>query len=165
MLVRRGAVLVMTLFCLVLAGCGGGGGSSSPPASNVAMVTLSVQGTTGTIGAVDVTVDLPAGVTVASDASNNYVVSSGVLTAVGSASNSIVVGRFIPATATTPAKVRIAVINSVGFAAGEFLTMKCDIAPGTTPQASGFSVEPGASVIDGAGQALPGASVVLAVTL
>ncbi|HEY6838933.1 MAG TPA: hypothetical protein VI389_09340, partial [Geobacteraceae bacterium] len=141
-------------------------GLSSPVGANAAVVTLSVQGTATTVGGVQTTVDLPAGVTVAADASNNYAVSNGVLTPLGAtASGSLVAAQFVPATATTPAKVRIGLINVPGFAPGEFLSIKCDIAPGSTPQASGFSVEPGASVSDSAGHPVSGASVTLSVRL
>ncbi len=164
--VRFTILPLLAFFMAGLAGCGGGGGLSSPAGTNTAVVTLSVQGTISSLGGVDVIVDLPAGVTVAADASNNYAVSSGVLTPQGTAANSsLVAGRFIPATATSPAKVQIGLINSVGFMPGKFLTMKCDIAPGTTPQASGFSVESGASVIDSTGRPVSGASVTLSVRL
>ena len=90
-------VLLMTLFILIsLTACGGGGGGDAAPPSTKAIVTISTSGTlpAGTkIGGIQVTVNLPAGVTAKaslySAGSSTMVTDTGVITASGTAAGSI----------------------------------------------------------------------------
>lgn len=142
--------LIVFLVSLSLAGCGGGGDSSGAAATvqaTKAMLTLSTQGTvppSTQIGGIEVTVNLPAGVTVkASPSPSNaaiLVTDANVVTAVGSAAGAEVVQA--TAAANTPSAVTIMIAKSGGFPAGDFAFVSCDIASGvtTTPAAADFSL-------------------------
>jgi hypothetical protein len=123
------SLLIFALALTTFSACGGGGGggSSTPPPfqPTTAVLTLStaVTGTipaNTTINGYDVTINLPAGVTVRST------------TATGAAAGAAITS------AGTTGKVRIVIANASGFSAGEFSTMNCDIAPGSYPTASDF---------------------------
>lgn len=129
---------VIIIFCLVtlaavLAGCGsGGGGSSSGGTSSTtatqAVVTISTE-ESGTVSSlpiigIEVTLALPPGVTVSADASGQT--ESGIVKASGVAAGASIIGNYTPATATTPGTVKIVVIKSTGFGAGEFVTVTCN---------------------------------------
>jgi hypothetical protein len=132
-------LLVLYSAMALISGCGGGGGSSAPPTT--AIVKLSTSGTlpSGTlIGGIDVTLILPASVTVKSTTPPET--DGGVVTASGVAGGSLVVGNYSAATSTLPGKVRIGLVNATGFGTGEFATVNCDIAAGNTPTAGGFSL-------------------------
>ncbi len=135
-------VLILSLF--VISGCGGSGGDDppTPVQPTTAVVTLMSQGA-GTIHGIGVTVALPAGVTVKAspDPTNSSVMvtDAGVVAASGAAAGA---GTNILATytATPSGKVAIHVANAAGFATGEFVTIMCDIAAGSSPAATDFSV-------------------------
>ncbi len=135
-------VLILSLF--VISGCGGGGDGDDPPTPvqpTTAVVTLMSQGA-GTINGIDVTLELPAGVTVKAtpDATNPSVMvtDTGVVTASGTADASTnIIATY---TATPSGVVAIHVTNAAGFAPGEFATVTCDIAVGSLPVATDFSV-------------------------
>jgi len=113
-----------------------------------AVVTLSTAVTgaippTTTINGYDVTITLPAGVTVkASPDSVNpaiLVTDPNVVTAVGSASGSTIDAVYTAAAGGLPATVKVHVISASGFSAGDFCTITCDIATGSNPLASDFA--------------------------
>ena len=138
--------LLMVLFGIIsLSGCGTGGGGESTPAPQPTTVVLkmSTQGTlpSGTqIGGIDVTIALPTGVTVKSVTSPPET-DSGVVVASGLAvANSTVLSTYTAATSASSGKVRVLLANSNGFGTGEFMTIHCDIASGSTPTASDFSL-------------------------
>jgi uncharacterized membrane protein YfcA len=120
--------LIFALSLTMLTACGSGGGSSSTPPPfqpTTAVLTLStaVTGTipaNTTINGYDVTINLPAGVTVKGT------------TAIGAAAGATIIS------AGTTGKVRIVIANASGFSAGNFSTMNCNIAPGSYPTASDF---------------------------
>jgi hypothetical protein len=98
------------------------------------------------IGAVDLTLNLPANVSVKAtpDASNpsilvadqGAVVLSGTAAAAGI---TIHIATYTPAAGAEPSKVRIVLANSAGFGMGEFATVNCDIASGF-PRTTDFTV-------------------------
>lgn len=106
-----------------------------------ALLKLSTQGTLAggsSIGGVEVTVNLPAGVTVKGDTNGTLagvVTTSGVVPA-----GSLVQARYIPASGTDQGSIKIALIEATGFGIGEIVTITCDIAAGKTVQASDFSL-------------------------
>jgi hypothetical protein len=127
---------MVALFCLlallILGGCGGGGSSDTTPPSQAtpaatkAIVKLSSVGTlpTGTqLKGVAVTVKLPAGLSVATDASGAVV--TGAVTTSGVAAQWNPVATYAPATHT------LQVIIAGNFGVGEFATITCDIASGS----------------------------------
>jgi len=131
---------LIRLFCLpaviALAGCGGGGSNNASvpvaPATK-AIVRLSSQGTLpqgSQLSGIDVTITLPKGVSLKTDA--NGQVAAGVVTLSGVAVQSGTVATpvlsYTPATATTLATLRIT-FGTSNFGTGEFATINGDIAP------------------------------------
>jgi len=127
------------------AGCGGGGGGNTPPPPQpttavVKIYTTAIDPATS-IGAADVTLRLPAGVTIdaVQHPVNNLILVAdvGVVvpsgSATGSSADEIV---YSP----TTAEVFVKVISVNGFSVGEFVTVNCKVATGSFPKESDFSV-------------------------
>jgi hypothetical protein len=109
---------------------------------------------------VNVTLDLPSGVTVLADANGS--VSASVLLAGGAAAgNSLTSAMYTAASGTTPGKVHLALISTTGFSAGHFLAVTCIVAPGVTPTFGSSLLEPGAHVVNANGTDISGATVTL----
>ncbi len=127
------------------------------------LLTLSTSGAGSQIGGIDVTVQLPAGVTVKS--TNAPETDAGVVVASGvAAANSVVTGTYSPAVGATPGTVRVVLVNGNqdGFGDGEFVTITCELAAGVSPTASDFSIM--SSIVgDLTGNAVAGVSVTTAV--
>ena len=143
-LMRRFLLLLAVSFAMF--GCGGGGSGGVAPTK--AVLTVSLQGTlaAGTsIGAVDLTVTLPAGVT-AKVKAGTFETADGVVVASGNGLGSIVVGNYTVAAATAPGTIRIGLLSANGITTGEILTLNLDIS-GAAPSISGFSTT-GLSVRD-----------------
>ncbi len=108
-----------------------GGNISTVPIPSAGMLKMSSSGASLLIGAIDVTVKLPAGVTVGADPNTGEVTSGGVIKVSGVAAvgnNSLTLAKFTPASGD----LHIAMVNTAGFGAGEFVTIKFDLAPGRT---------------------------------
>lgn len=146
---KKSAYLMIACSLFLITACSGGGGGGVTKAD----VTLASSGT-GTIYGIDVTVNLPAGVSLKS--SNPPVTDAGVVTPSGAAQNgTIAAALYTAATGTYPARVRVLIASPNGFSAGDFCTVKADIAPGYSPSATDFTIESflasdgSGSVIDG----------------
>ena len=155
--------MALLLTVIATAACGGGGGGTSAEQPTKAIVKLSVTGAASQLGGVDVTLSLPAGVTVKSttaqpETDNGVVVASGQ-----AAANSLVASTY---TAGWPGIVHIVLVNgnTNGFGTGEFATITCDLASGNEPSASDFTVQ-SSSVNDINGSSISGAAVTVGVTL
>jgi len=160
-------VLISSLVSIsVVTGCGGGGGaggSTPPPATPTkAVVKISTIGSPSAMPLIGVqaTLHLPAGVTVKASANapqtdTNVVVASG-----NSVPADLVFGVYSSGSGTVNAYVA----KAAGFASGEFATVNCDIAAGTSPTASAFSVSD-LIVSDALGKLITGLSPSLSVTL
>jgi len=101
-----------------------------PPTSGV--LKLATSGTANTIGAIDVTVDLPAGIKVAADPVSGEA-AAGVVAISGAANvgdGKLTLSRFTPAGSGTPAQLHIIVINAAGFGPGEFVTIRFELDTG-----------------------------------
>lgn len=137
--------LLMAMFGIIsLSGCGAnpGGGSTATSQPTSAVIKVSTQGTltSGTqIGGLDITVTLPTGVSVKS-VTNPPETDSGVVVTSDAAANSTVLSTYAVATSASTGKVRVLLANTGGFGTGEFMTIHCDIASGSTPTASGFGL-------------------------
>jgi len=123
-------LLPVSVVVIVSVNCGGSGGNNGAGSgenngAHQAVLKLSTTGTGMTIAAIDVTVQLPADVTYHDAAP------SGVATA---ANPLIAVNPNVPGT------VHIGMITVAGFGTGEFFTMNCDIAGGSTPSAADFLI-------------------------
>jgi hypothetical protein len=158
---------VMLLMSLLLfAGCnsggnsGGGGVAQQPTKATVKIAVAGTLPVSSTIGGVDLSLTLPTGVTVKSSIGSlsALVPDAGTVAASGvAASNSKVYAVYTAAARTVQGTVRILLANTTGFAAGEFVTVKCDIASGNTPTTTDFSTS-GAKFVDGNGKAITGLS-------
>jgi hypothetical protein len=141
------SLLILVLSLSLLSACGGGGGGATLTQPTKAVVTLStsVTGTippATTINSYNVTITLPAGVSVKSTV-NPPETDANVVTASGKAAGASIIGVYTEATGTFPATVKLSVvkvdpITGAGFDPGEFCTVTCDIAAGHYPVASNF---------------------------
>ena len=130
------AMLLMTT--TLLAGCGGGGGGGAAPAGPTkAVLTLSVAGVlpaNTAIGIVDVTIELPDGVTAGAPA----------VTAGSNVQTPFEFSLYTAASGSDPAtlKVTIGANTDPGFPAGVFATVVCDLNK-TAPAATDFQFASG----------------------
>lgn len=130
------AMLLVTT--TMLAGCGGGGGGGAAPAGPTkAVLTVSVAGTLPadtTIGLVDVTIELPDGVTAGGAA----------LTASNTIQAPFEFALYTAASGSNPAtlKVTIGAGTDPGFQPGVFATVVCDL-NSTAPAATDFQFKSG----------------------
>jgi hypothetical protein len=144
------AIVVIT----AVSACGGnsgGGSTTSPPATSPtdtlppaqptkAVLKLSTSNTTTDIAGLDVTIALPDGVIVKST-TNPPETDAGIVVASGqAAANSLVEATYTATSGTSPAKVRVALVNTYGFGPGEFATITCDLVANAHPASSDFSV-------------------------
>lgn len=111
------------------------------------------------VGAVQISIALPTGVTPSVVTGND---ASGSVNASGNASSgSLALSTYDVATRTlTPGT-----ISGAGFVSGEFLTITCSIAPGTTVSATDFPPQATVIVIsDLSGNSIPGATSPISLT-
>ncbi len=132
-------VLGMFMTLWALTACGHKSSSTPvetppPPAAPTSgSVKLSATGA-GSIGGLDLMINLPAGVTVTTADQTTGEVAAGVVSASGVAAgaNTLADAKFIPETATTPAQLHIVMVNPSGFGEGEVITIKFNIAQDAT---------------------------------
>lgn len=144
-----GKMLILVLMLSLFSACGGDSSTdnTSVPPPTKATVTLSSVVTDTVppdtiIAGYEVTITLPAGVTVKTSPSstdNPPPIEAGVLTA--AAADSFLYGVYSAATASSPGTIRIFAIslNANGFSVGDFATVNGDIASGYRPKAEDFS--------------------------
>jgi hypothetical protein len=126
-------------------GGGGGGGAAVAPRPTTAVLNLSTANPGGLpantiITGYDVTITLPAGVTVKSTTPPE--VDDGVATVTGAAAaapGSSIAAVYSPAAGVDPAKVRIIIANGNGFSAGAFCKITCNIDAGSAPSKADFA--------------------------
>ena len=116
-----------------------GGGSNQTgatitpvPTPTSGVLKLSTGGTSAIIGAIDVTITLPAGITIASDPATGETL-AGVVKVSGvasSAGGTLATGRFTPASVGSAATLRVNILNAAGFGLGEFATIRFDLETG-----------------------------------
>ena len=141
-------MLLLLISVLSFTACGGGcgGNDSQPPTKATVKIMASGSLSTGTlIAGVDVTLNLPAGVTVKATADtvhpSVYITDAGAVTASGvAAANTTLALATYTAASSSPGKVVINLVNPNGFSVGEFVTVSCDIAAGAAPTTQSFSV-------------------------
>jgi len=138
-------LLIFALALTTLSACGGGGGGgggSTPPQSTTGVLTLSTA-VTGTIPApaviagYDVTITLPAGVTVMSTTPPQTDAGVVVGTVTGAVAGTYNTASYSSATG----KVHLLIVSPKGngfTGAGEFCKVNCNIAAGYHPTAADF---------------------------
>src|SRR5690349_19300572 len=128
---------LLSAVALTICGCAGVG-KGVPAQPTMAVLTLSTQGSLppgSAIGGIDVTVNLPPGVTAKADKSGGTM--EGVVAASGGAQGAPSAAKFTPAEGAAPARVRLVLVKPVGFGAGEFATLNLDII-GAPPRSTDF---------------------------
>jgi hypothetical protein len=133
----------------LLAGCGSGGSSTSGidaghglgPSSTESSATVTVGAQASAVDTViygvEFTITLPAGVSVTADPATGEP-QTGVLRV--NDSRAFSGGKYTAATATTPATLKVIIVDSSGFTAGDLATVSCSVAPGSAVSAAGFSL-------------------------
>lgn len=88
---------------------------------------------TSTVGALDVTVNFPAGVKVLFDGATGEA-APGVVTVSGAAAsgNCLQTAKFTPAFGGSPAQLHLGLITATGFGTGEFVTIRFDVEAGSS---------------------------------
>lgn len=124
-------------------GKNGTGGDITPVTSPTdGVLKLTTTGGSLAIGAIDVIVNLPDGATVNADPATGET-AAGVVSISGvasSGSNSLSISRFIPASGGH-SQLHIALINTAGFGAGEFVKIKFDLTAGAAfPTTNDFTI-------------------------
>jgi hypothetical protein len=102
---------------------------------------------------------LPAGVTIRVSDFTTYQADSLVVYSSGVAPASLnAYGKYTPAAGGQPATLSLAVPSAAGWTLGEFLTVICDLPPGTSYTSADFAVSQ-VEVVDGNGAVIPGVTV------
>ena len=175
---KKNACTVILLGALtVLSACGANPATSGNPASgsSQANIKISTQGSlaSGTkIGGINVTLNLPPGVTVKASPDSAkptvLVVNAGVVipSGVDSTANVLTTAIYTPASGGEPGSVALTVVNANGFGIGEFVTITCDLAADIQPAASDFNVTgPGIAIRDLNGASISGINAALSMIL
>lgn len=143
---HRRLLLIFSLIFLLLAlgGCGSGSDESSR-SRKVSIKTSGLIPPGLTIGAIQMTLRIPAGVYVRTEtnpASPSYGEPlPGVVTLVGgNPARETIAAQYTPATGTTPGQLKFIATNVDGFASGEYLLLDLDVSQGATPVAADFSI-------------------------
>jgi len=140
---RRLIALCLLVTGMFLSGCGGGGDGNSSPKAAVTFTSSLQDGYVDQVGSLNLTIELPAGVTVPADAAGLIPRSNLAFSGEGArfasvSSFAVIIGKYTPATLSAKAKVSL-VINTLensngvvsGMDPGEFATLICDVAPGS----------------------------------
>ena len=167
-------VVLVSVFPLFMGGCvaGNKGGTAGTPTEVTTMLprdavatgnftaVISVEGSLpagARIGGVDVTLNLPPGVSVKTEKEGQIL--PGVVTLSGGATGSLSVVRFTPARDNVSAQLRLAAIKTEGFDAGQFAVVSFEVT-GAAPKADDFSTS-SLLVIDEKAKPLSGFRAVL----
>ncbi len=157
-------LIILVLALTVLPHCGGGGGggggnnnnNSGGPTTAVLTLSAAITGImppNTTIDGYDVTITLPAGVTINSTTPPS--IDGSVLTYTGGSAGTNIAGSYAPAAGGTPGTAKIIVANANGISAGEFCKVTCNIPAGSNPSfaqptfaVSGLVTSPSVSTVD-----------------
>ena len=163
-ILKRLSGMFFVVAAMALFGCGGGGGGASQPTT--ATLKLSSVGAAGTtISGIEVTVVLPAGVTVAAtttidpavmETNAGVVVLSGATVADPTAFSQLKpTAAYTPAVGTVPGKVKILLPAQKDFGLGEYVTLNTVIAAGNNPVPTDFKLE-GFTAVNSSGAPIAG---------
>jgi len=134
---------ILSFIVAIVGGCAGTGigtpAQLATPGASTTVVTLSTNGTLPngkSIGGIDITLNLPPGVTVKADKTTETL--PGVVVSSGAAKGAPLVAKFTSAAGIAPAMVRVVLLKLSGFGTGEFATLNLDI-DGPVPALTDFS--------------------------
>jgi hypothetical protein len=153
----RARLVTLIVPLAALAGCSGGGSAPEPaPQSRAVAVTLSVTGAGAVpVHALDVTLALPAGGTVANEAASGRV-SASALAGRGGAARAVVEARFAPGGARPT--VRLLLASDTALGDGEVVAVKATVRGAAVPAPSAFATS-AVTVAGPDGAPVPGAAV------
>ena len=155
------AITAMAMF-----GCGGGGGGGTSQPTTATLKLLSAGPTAMQVSGIEVTVVLPAGVTVKTKTppTTPLETAAGVVVLSGAtvAKPGLLVGIHTPASATAPGtvSVRLTSAGNTTFDLGEYVTVNTDILTGNFPTAGGFILT-GFKAFNLDGAEIPGVSSII----
>lgn len=164
--------VLLTLTISVLASCGGGGGGgtttaggggTNAPSQRVAALKLATSGTpSALLAGIDITVTLPSGVTPALNSDGTVATTVATVSGVA-APGTMLAPVYTQASGTVKGTLRLAMASSItaGFGAGEFATVSCVVATGSTPAQSDFTLS-GFNPIDVNGSTATGLTAAVA---
>jgi len=137
-------VALFLLLALTLGGCGSGSGTTSSNRTTKAKTSVKTSGLVQPgflVGALEVVISIPYGVTVELDPVTNEP-SRNVVTLVGTAAPSMTMNALTYVAATPAAKgsLKIIYLNAAGFAPADSISVQLDIATGFFPTAGDFSL-------------------------
>ena len=138
----------------------GAGAAIVAPSSSTAVITFVLQGTgAAAVKGIQASIALPAGVSVAADASG--VVVAGVVTPRASAPSGYLNGKYAVAANGVAASLVINFATLGHFSAGDALAVNVDLAPGVTaPPASAYTLN-SSKLVDAYGNTIDSASLSL----
>jgi len=142
-------IIWFILLAALVAGCGSGGGVTGnavepgpgpvpapAPSQATVYITTSAASAATVIYGVELVLHLPAGVTV--PAKPDGEVLDGILQTAGSGVSAG--ARYVPATASARASVKIIIPDPGGFAVGDLAALTCTIAPPASVKATDFTL-------------------------
>lgn len=154
-------ILLFAMIAALLAGCGSGSGGTTidpgpTPVAGKAIVDIFTQAASAetVVYAVEFVLHLPAGVTIPADYTSGEV-QPGVLALVDG--GALAGARYVPATATSQALVKVNIADPGGFTVGNLATLTCTVPAGLTVNQAGFSLDSFVAK-DANGATLPGIS-------
>jgi hypothetical protein len=129
---------LLALVAAVMAGCGSGGAGGSAVDGTAKIILGTRGGSTATvIGGIELTLRLPAGVTIAANQSGEL--QAGVLQPEDS--GALIAAKYVPATASDAGYLRLVIVNSDGFPVGNFATINCSVSTGADLKEGSFPVD------------------------
>lgn len=134
---RSKIILIVSLICLLLgiAGCGSNSGSSGP---SKATSRLSLPVAIPPVVGLQLTLNFPYGVTVATDASGAP--TADVVQLVGGPASTLTHVNYILATTSAGGQLKFIVTDVNGFVSGESVAIQMDITSGFAPAKDDFSI-------------------------
>lgn len=135
---------VAAFVLLTAVGCGGGGAEKAgqDPVKTIASVKLAGALPAGrVIGAIQLTITMPLGVTVQLDPVTKNPTPD-VVKLIGATDTQMVFQgvSYTPATSTSKGELKFMVFNVTGFGSAESINVQLDVSPGFFPSASDFSL-------------------------
>jgi hypothetical protein len=134
-----------------------------------ATIILSTQGSATTLNGIQVTLTLPAGITIkaaSADATTAPSPLAGLVTTSGAVpAGATFLAHYISATSAVSAQLVLGLVSATSFATGEFATIVCDVAPGVTIGTASFTASSYSNlkIVDATGAIVPGITISAAV--
>ena len=137
-------ILAMIILAAGVAGCGSGGGDASGTAGSRVSAKVKmphiIEGPA--VAGLQMTINIPLGVTVQIDPATGQAAKSAVrLTGATDPSAVLVAVDYVPASSSASGMLKFFVIDPNGFTAAEYVTVHLDITPGYYPKESDFSID------------------------